>query len=199
MTIFPSSVTAPVLTFEPVAHRYRLGSRELISVTQALSEAGLVDNAWYTAAAALRGTALHAAVQTYLSTGEVPTDDGLKPFFDAYLNFQLDSGFITKTCEERVCDPLLGYAGTLDLRGRFARYDASGDSSDLIDIKTGHVPEWVGYQTAAYARLFPQVRRRWVLNLRADGTYRIESLSKRTDERVFLAALTVAQVKRGWL
>lgn len=194
------TMTVPdALTFEPAAHRYRLGSRELISVTQALSEAGLIDTSWYTAAAALRGTALHAAVQAYLATGVVPIDDELLPFFDAYLNFQLDAGFIAAASEERLCDPLLGYAGTLDLRGRFQQYDASGDSSDLIDIKTGHIPTWVGYQTAGYARLFPDVKRRWVLNLRADATYRIQSLTQRTDERVFLAALTVAQAKRGWL
>lgn len=199
MTTFRSDVVGGALTFEPAAHRYRLGSRELISVTQALGEAGLIDNSWYTAASALRGTALHAAVHVHVTTGAMPTDDVVAPFFAAYLAFQMDAGFITTASEERVCDPFLGYAGTLDLRGCFAKLDHSSDSSDVIDIKTGFVPEWVGYQTAGYARLFPEVRRRWVLNLRADATYRLQSLTKRTDERVFLAALTVAQAKRGWL
>lgn len=199
MTISRSEASGGVLTFEPVAHRYRLGTRDLISVTQALTEAGLVETSWFTPEAARRGTALHAAVQLYLETEAVPTDDSLKPFFDAYLNFHLDAGFVASASEERVCDPLLGYAGTLDLCGCFAHLDHSSHGSDLIDIKTGHVPEWVGYQTAAYARLLPEVRRRWVLNLRADGTYRLQALTNRTDERVFIAALTVAQAKRGWL
>ena len=186
-----------LLHFDEAAHAYSLNGRELISVTQALHEAGFIDKRWYTEDAASRGIAVHRAVQQFHDSGAVPEDDVCAPFFDAYLNFQQDSGFTVEAAEERVCDPLLGYAGTLDLRGRF-NYHAGG--LDLLDIKTGSVPAWVGYQTAAYVRLLPGgPKRRWALNLRADGTYRLEPQIKRTDESVFLAALLVAQAKRGWL
>lgn len=185
------------LTFEPIAHRYTLRTRELISVTQALDEAGFIDRQWFTDAALVRGTAVHAAVQAFHATGIAPSDEVTAPFFDAYLEFQTAGGFHVEASEERICHPMLGYAGTLDLRGRFRNFT---QGTDLIDIKTGSVPSWVGYQTAAYARCVPDpVVRRWALNLRADATYRIQSLTNRTDERVFLAALTVAQAKRGWL
>lgn len=184
--------------FDAVAHRYTVDGRELISVTQALTEAGLIDSRWYSEHGATRGTAVHAAVQAFNATGEVPTDDVCAPFFDAYLAFQMQAGFDVEAAEERIYDQLRGYAGTLDLRGRFR---SQTDGSDLIDIKTGSVPAWVGYQTAAYARLLntARPRRRWALNLRADGTYRLAPLIKRSDEQIFLAALTVAQAKRGWL
>lgn len=185
------------LTFDPVAHLYAFEGRELISVTQALSAAGFIDDRWFTESAMHRGTAVHRAVQTFTQTGQVPSDDVVAPFFDAYLRFAQEAGFAVFGAEEPVCDPLRGYAGTLDLRGRFQQF-ASG--IDIVDIKTGSVPEWVGYQTAGYARLVDSpLRRRWALHLRVNGTYSLLPLTKRSDEQVFLAALTVAQAKRGWL
>ena len=190
-------MTTAVLTFDPAAHRYALGDRELLSVTQALTNAGLIDGKWFTESAANRGTAVHRAVEQFQSTGAVSADETVAPFFDAYLAFRMEAGFHLEAAEERVWDPLLGYAGTLDLRGQFTKF---GAGVDVIDIKTGSVPSTVGYQTAAYARLVSGTpKRRWSLNLRADGTYRLGQLTKRTDESVFLAALLVAQAKRGWL
>ena len=186
-----------VLTFESATHRYALGDRELVSVTQALTDASLIDARWFTDGAANRGTAVHRAVEQFQATGVVPSDDVVAPFFDAYLTFRMDAGFHLDAAEERVYDPLLGYAGTLDLRGQFQKF---GAGVDVVDIKTGSVPSSVGYQTAAYARLVGGApKRRWSLNLRANGTYRLDQLTKRTDESVFLAALIVAQAKRGWL
>lgn len=187
--------------FDPVAHRYTLDGRELISVTQALTEAGLIDTTWLSEEAAARGTAVHDAAHRLHSGDGNPSahlaGDDL-PFFDAYLDFLAASHFEVLGSEERVCDPLLGYAGTLDLRGRFPGFFGFG--VDVVDIKTGAAPTWAGYQTAAYARLVDGApRRRWALNLRDDGTYRLLPLAVRTDERVFLAALTVAHAKRGWL
>lgn len=184
------------LAFDPAAHRYTLDGRELLSVTQALDAAGFINREWFTDAALVRGTAVHAAVQAFHQTGIAPTDDVTAPFFDAYLDFQAEAGYDVEASEERLCDPVYGYAGTLDLRGRFRKFMAG---TDLIDIKTGSVPSWVGYQTAAYARLLPPPVRRWALHLRADGTYRLEPLLGRFDAKVFLAALTVAQAKKGWI
>ncbi len=187
------------LHFDPVAHRYTYGGRELISVTQALKVSGLITSFNYTDEAAERGTAVHAAVQGFHANGfdlaALPEEHA--GYFDAYLAFAAEGGFVVCGCEERVCDPVMGYAGTLDLRGQFRNHQTG---VDLIDIKTGAVPEWVGYQTAAYARLLTgSPVRRWALNLRANGTYRLTPLTARSDERVFLAALLVAQAKKGWL
>lgn len=187
------------LHFDAAAHRYTYGSRDLISVTQVLTVCGFVDSMFFTEDAAARGTAIHAAVQAFhvggFDVSALPVE--YAPYFDAYLAFAAESGFYVHACEERVCDPLLGYAGTLDLRGRFQQF-ATG--VDVIDIKTGSVPAWVGYQTAGYARLVDgPLRRRWALHLKANGTYSLLPLKKRTDEQVFLAALTVAHAKRGWL
>lgn len=185
------------LHFDPAAHRYTYGDRELISVTTVLKVCGLITSHNYTEEAAERGTAVHAAVQALSCEQPVTVSEDHAPYVDAYLAFLAQGKFGTEASEERVCDPVLGYAGTLDLRGLFAGHTSG---ADLIDVKTGTVPEWVGYQTAAYARLVPQRPvRRWALNLRGNGTYKLEPLTKRTDEQVFLAALLVAQAKKGWL
>lgn len=188
------------LHFDEAAHRYTLDGRELVSVTQVLSDAGFIDGRWFNDEAAWRGTYVHAAVQMHHAgeLDESALEPATRPFFDAYLRFRAESGFTVLASEERVFDPALGYAGTLDLRGQFPPWGES--RTDVVDIKTGAIPPWVGYQTAAYARLVPGLRRRrWALHLRDDGTYRLEPLTKVTDERVFLAALTVAQAKRGWI
>lgn len=198
-------MTAAVLAFDPVAHRYRVGDRDLISVTQVLAEAGLIDTRWFTEEAAARGTYVHAAIQLH-HEGDLDADTldpVLQPYFAAYLQFLEDTGFELDACEERLFDEALGYAGTLDLRGRIRRRSLRFPGIDIIDVKTGSVPTSVGYQTAGYTRMLPRelgaLRWRWALNLRPDATYSLIPLEKRSDEAVFLAALTVAKAKRGWL
>lgn len=194
---------ATVLQFDEAQHRYRLGERELLSVTNLLTEAGLIDKRWFNEEAALRGTYVHAAVVMHHDgdLAEESLDPVLQPYVAAYFKFLAESGFVLDAIEERVFDEALGCAGTLDLRGLFP--DTPPNVTNIIDIKTGNIPSWVGWQTAGYARMLPASvqpsRRRWALNLRADGTYRLEPLKTRTDEQVFLSALTVVQAKRGWL
>lgn len=196
---------AAALDFDPVAHRYRVGDRELISVTQALTAAGLIDSRWFTEDSAARGTYVHAAIQMHHEgdLDEDSLDPVLSPYFEAYKKFLAETGFELDACEERLCDETLGYAGTLDLRGRIRRRGLTYPGIDIIDVKTGSVPPHVGPQTAAYARLLPgdvsRLRWRWALHLRSDATYSLLPLEKRTDEAVFLAALTVANFKRGLL
>jgi hypothetical protein len=203
------SLTPPGLSFDEARHRYVLGTRELISVTGALQVAGLIDRFWYKPGDAERGTRTHAALHL-LHRNELRDhhlDAEIDPYVRAYQIFLADSGFRVDASEERLADDLLGCAGTLDLRGQFldaaAPNNLHHDRIDIVDVKTGTAPPWVGYQTAGYVRLLPPAMwksaRRWVLTLKANGRYSLDPLQRKTDERVFLAALTIAQAKRGWL
>lgn len=196
------------LSFDEAVHRYTYDGRPMISVTGALRVAGFVDLGFFTDADRERGARVHASIERMYGNpwrAYDPFAEGadVEPYLRAFGAFLAESAFRIDAVEERVCDPTLMCAGTLDLRGEFV--DASAGRSDLvdvIDIKTGQSPPWVGYQTAAYVRLLrvPRGRaRRWCLNLRDTGTYRLTPLTKRTDDAVFMAALTVAQAKRGWL
>jgi hypothetical protein len=197
--------TVASLEFDAAAHRYSIGTRELLSVTQVLTNAGLIDSQWFSEESRLRGTYVHQAILMHVEgdLAEDSLDPALQPYYQAFRAFIDESGFQIDACEERLFDEALGVAGTLDIRGRFPRPALRHPGVDIIDIKTGSLPSWVGYQTAGYARMLPRelgaVRWRWALHLQGDGTYRLIQLDKRTDEAVFLAAVTVAQAKRGWL
>jgi hypothetical protein len=198
--------TPPELTFDEPRHRYEFAGREQLSVTTVLRDAGFVNASLFAPADAARGSRVHAAIELQ-HRGELDPlrdrlDDEAAPFFAAYQSFLMYGNFRVCASEERLCDPALNVAGTLDLRGRFADAGA-GALIDVVDIKTGAVPPWVGYQTAGYCRLLPPAVarrcRRWCLQLRADGSFRLLPLTKRSDEQIFLAAVVVAQAKRGWL
>lgn len=188
----------PGLTFDEDAHRYTLHGRELMSVTTALKLAGLIDDRWYYDQAATRGTYVHQALE-WLDRGELDEtsiDPQLAGYIQAYRRFLLDchAGPL-HLYEQRLCDPILGYAGTVD-RVRFI-----GQQLSVMDIKTGPPAPWHALQLAAYAALVKEplkapLVRRWGLYLSADGTYRCVPYSDRRDWDVFKAALLVAQFKR---
>jgi hypothetical protein len=193
----PASFTPPGLTFDEPTHRYELDGRDLISVTRAIDAASLIDHAFFTDDARALGTRVHAAI----ALGAFDGDDETAPYLNAYRAFLAETAYEVVAREERLGDASLGVAGTCDLRGRFP--DAYPDMVDLVDLKTGEIPPWVGYQTAGYVRLFPPVvrvrTRRWVVQLRGDGGYRLRPLVNPNDASVFLAAVTIARAKAGRL
>jgi hypothetical protein len=181
------------LSFDPIAHRYSHGARELISVTQALKEAGVIETRWYTDEAAQRGTAVHHAIAAHWNQDRSATWDGeVEPYFQAYLRFVRETGVLFEQVERQVCDLTLGYAGTFDALGMLH------EQRVLCDFKTGTTPAWAGIQLAGYRRLLlnPHSLHRYSVELRDDGTYRLTEWTERSDERVFLAALAIAQWKR---
>ncbi len=185
------TLTAPSLRLD-AEHKYWLGEKELISVTTALKEAGLIDTTWFTPEAAERGTAVHLACEQ-MDLGTLnyrPISSEHLGFLDAYARFFAEAKPVWSTVEEQVCDATVGYAGTLDRSGLL------NGVWTVLDIKTGPPAPWHGLQLAAYARILGRRPQRFDLYLAADGTYRLEPQRTRTDEANFLAALAVAQFRR---
>jgi len=193
---------AAALAFDPLAHRYTLDGRELIAVTQVLKEAGLVDDRWWTDEACLRGRYVHEAILLHHEgdLAEDSLDPALAPYFTAYRQFLADTRFRAESVEQRVYHEALGYAGTYDLLGRFPTQTIGG--WDLIDVKSGAVPSWVGIQLAGYSRAIcngtMKLLRRWALNLQGDGTYRLVRCNDLNDDKLFLSALAIAQWRRRY-
>lgn len=175
-------------------HRYWFDGRELIGVTATLKAVGLIDTEWFTEAAQLRGTYVHEACCLVDDNDLGAIDPAIAPYVAAYETFLRDAKPDWAFIEQRVCDPAMGYAGTLDrcgfLNGKWI----------VADVKTGPESAWHSLQLAAYARLVPHASGlkpdRYGLYLRADGTYRLRQFTNRNDERVFLAALSIAQWKQ---
>ena len=187
---------APALTFDPQLHAYQLDGRELPSVTTVLQRAGLVDGAWFTEQATLRGTYVHLATELHAAGTLDPdsVDPVVQPYLDAYMRFLRESGAVWAAVEQRLGDDVLGYAGTID------RVGSIGDQPVIVDIKTGPPQPWHALQLAAYLQL---VKRRWApwqrygLWLQKNGSYRLKHYSGRSDYSVFQAALTLAQFKEA--
>lgn len=188
------------LIFDEVDHRYMLDGRDLISVTTALKLAGMVDTTHWNEEARLRGQYVHQciALEAEGELDENSVDPLVRPYFDAFRAFQRETGVVLEIVERRVCDPLLGYAGTLDAIGRWP-----DNKRTLFDWKSGFFPPMAGPQTAAYLRcarqFFPTgtLIQRAGLHLRGDGTYRLVPFKDLVqDEHDFIAALRVAQFRR---
>ncbi len=194
-------VNDPALQFDAMAHCYSLHGRPLISVTTALRLAGMVNTRGYNEYARARGEYLHAAIALYAqgTLDESSIDPALAPYFEAFLSFIADTGVEFEMVERRVCDPVVGYAGTLDAIVRWpSGFTAINTRRVLIDWKSGHFPPMAAPQTAAYLRcarhLYPAGTRigRAGLQLRNDGTYRLHEFNNIVeDELDFLSAVRV--------
>jgi len=196
-------VTAAVddqLVFEPIAHRYTLNGRELPSVTKILGEARLTDysSPWFTDAVRERGQMVHAAIALD-NEGDLD-DDTLDPVLVPYVagwrRYLRETGAVVEHSERAVCDPVVGYAGTLDVIVLEPPPAGTVTRRTVLDIKPALYPS-VGPQVAAYtrcARLLypgPVLFNRAALVLPGDGTYGREPLTDPDDEHVFLAACRI--------
>jgi hypothetical protein len=198
-----SVVNDPRLVFHPAVHRYELDGVELPSVTAILKLAGVADfsGPWFTDEVLARGTYVHQAIALDAEgvLDEDTLDPQLVPYIHGWRAFLAESGYEIEHWEQRVCDPVLGYAGTLD---GILRHPASSPRRRLlIDVKRGLYPS-AGPQTAAYKRLAlkfydtPMAIDRAVVELPGDGRYRLTQLDDRDDEHVFLAALRIVNFRR---
>lgn len=193
-----------MLEFDRASHRYTFNGQVLPHVTQvtdALSSyAGVPADVLQRAAEI--GDAVHYATelddQGDLDDESLPSE--IVGYVNAWRQFKSDTGWVTQASEVRVCSKKFLYAGTLDRVGRFHRLKrVKPRERCLIDIKTTYaVLPSCGPQLAAYACAWNEgipmnehVTRRFIVQLKSDGTYRLEEFTEVTDLSVFLAALTL--------
>ena len=176
------------LVFNPETHEYFWNGVKRISVTQYLKLAGFIDSRWYTDKGRQRGQAVHLAC-SYLNENDLDwnsVDEPYKPYVDGYRLFMSDTNFVPQLVEHRVYDEIWGVAGTLDATGTWKL--TSGNI--LIDIKTGQVQPWAAIQTSAYEACLGASHRRYALELRDNGTYRLHEYKDRNDIKVFKCIVT---------
>lgn len=185
----------PDIEFDEASHTYSVDGRKLISVTQALEGAGLIDGSWFTPLTTARGEYVHKATELYDQDrlNEDAVDDDMRGYVEAWKRFRAESECEILAIEERVWNRTWGYAGTLDRVIRLQGVTTIGD------IKTGSPAPWHALQTAGYARCKPDdavVRYgRATIHLSADGKFKLKTHSDPSDMDAFLAALCVAQWK----
>lgn len=191
------------LRFDAGTHAYTLDGQCLPSVTQVLAplyDFSRVRDDVLEAKRAL-GQAVHLACQLddEGDLDESSLDDAVRPYLGGYRLFKSQKLTRVVAAEYRVHHAVLRYAGTLDLLA-----DIDGDRS-LIDFKTPLVINpAVGLQTEAYRHALPpsllhdapeRPVRRFALQLKADGKYRLHEFSDPNDWPTFAAALTLFRWK----
>ena len=192
-----------MIQFDPAAHSYTLGGRRLPNVTSIMEP--LCDYSRIPRdvldAAALRGNHVHKACELYLweMLDEESLDADYKPYLEGFKKFLAETGFIAEQIEERVYHKTLLYAGTMDLGGILPGKGRKGDKRALIDIKTTFkLMASVGPQTAAYADAWASHRpkdqhfeERYGLQLKKDGTYKLQPFKSLNDSNVFRSCLAI--------
>ena len=185
------------LQFDEALHRYSYKGLTVPGVTSVIESC--LDSFSGVPAEALeyarqRGTAVHLATALYdLDDLQMDTVDiAILPYLEAWIKFRAETGFAPTHIEEKVFHPRHFYAGALDRIGLFFGEKA------LMDIKSGALMPSVYPQTAAYAeahnyRNADKITKRWVVQLRDDGTYRLVELKDKGDFSVFLSALNLHQ------
>lgn len=182
------------LDFDPDQHRYKLGSHSLLSVTQIIESAGLIDTSWYDSEDATRGTYIHEATALYDEgrLDEATIDERVAPYLEAWKNFRKCFKGTILLVEQAVCHIPFGVAGMIDramIEEPLERY--------IIDIKAGQPQPWHRLQTAGYKICWggsPEAHRACVY-LRNDGTFLMNIHPHEEDDydRVaFLSCLNVA-------
>jgi len=181
--------------FEEEGHIYRVNGRRVISTTQALA---LVDDRpkdlWYL----LRGKIVHRVTQ-YYDNGELneeSVDLLVRPYFEAYVKFRGDTGFVPIYVEKRLYHPSYVYCGTLDRIGKLNKNDV------LIDLKSGAKARVDELQLAAYWELARvnniPVKKCFDLYLHDNATYKLEPVENvKLLLPTFLSILKSAQWKEN--
>lgn len=183
------------LEFDWKRHRYTCGGVLVPNVTTVLESvldtlAGIPAEAL--AFARDRGTAVHKATELYdrgiLDIAAL--DPMLVPYLEGWRKFLRETDFVPVGIEERVFHRRHWYAGTLDRTG-----ELFGDTA-LLDIKSGALTASAGPQTAAYQaardwRRADKIKRRFVVQLTAEGGYKLHHMDEKADLSVFLSALNI--------
>jgi hypothetical protein len=183
----PLSAPATHLRFDPVEHRYFLGSQELPGVSRIISE--LSGSPWYTEEGRDRGRDIHLATR-YSDEDDLHLDscEEISGFVLAWRRFLSESGFVIELIEEPLHSPKFHYAGTPDRVGVLHAARA------VIDIKGGAPEPWHGVQLAGYAQMLQEryglpPLKRCAVYLHESGTYSLREYREPEDWFQFLRSL----------
>lgn len=191
-----------MLEFDEKEHRYTWHGKPVPSVTQCLNVLGGYEGIprHILAVAASRGTKVHKATEFYdLGVLDWSTvSDEIFPYLEAYMNFLDDKKPEIIEIEKRSYHEKLGFAGTMD------RIYILDGVKCIVDLKSSvKLMPAVGPQLAAYLELenqhekkkSEQIKKRFGLKLKADGSYELQEYKDLQDLNAFLSCLNVVKWK----
>lgn len=195
-----------LVEFDPTSHTYYIDGDAKMSTTQVLRDAGMVDTTWFREWHRWRGSEAHKAIATWNKAGKIDLrkiDPQIRPYVNAAVKWQTDTGFVPMFVEERRYDPLFDICGTADLIGYFKGGKPIVDV--FCDFKTNDHRMGQAtsrYQLASYGHMFSpkDIFRRIEVVLGPDGNYGpVNSFPADTylaDVNAFSAMVIVAKLRR---
>lgn len=187
-----------MVTFDEPSHTYQVNGKHVPSVTQVLSVLSDFSKVpWQVMERAReRGQLVHEAgellIRDELDWSSI--DSEIQAYLVGLRKFLKDTAITILSTEQVVCDPSMGYAGTLDAIGYWRRGRA------LFDWKTSlALPSTVGPQLSAYAHALKvstgeDIRRRYCVRL-SPGDYRIDKCADPVDWSTFVSCLNIHKFK----
>ncbi len=184
------------VTYDALTHTYYKDKVKVPSVTQILSEAGLIDTRWFNDEARDRGTAV-AAFTSLDDEGDLDEENELvEPYWGyivAWRNFRKDISDRMAIIENEkpYYHTSYRYAGTLD---RVVVFDGK---ISVLDIKTGGIYPSYGPQTAGYAEFIRagETPGRMCVILQKDARYKMKIHEDWNDWNIFASALALWHFK----
>lgn len=182
-----------MIQFNEADHSYTQDGIRYPSVTTILAAMGFYGDAtkYFTEYSRDRGSYVHKIIQFHLQ-GELDPesiDPALEGYFKAWLKFEADTNYRPILNEAPMFTDLWKFAGTPDHIGLMY----FKDPEVIIDVKSGADGHAAAIQTAGYQILYPKAKRRFSLQLRQDGKYKLTEYRDREDRGIFLSALAVYQ------
>jgi hypothetical protein len=178
------------IIFSEKDHSYTVQGVTVPSVTTILAALGFYGNAekYFTDYSRDRGRFVHRIIEYHLAgeLDESTIDPALEGYFQAWKRFEIDTKFFPTITEKRMFSPLYHFAGTPDHIGKL-----NGRES-IVDVKTGLPGYAAQIQTAGY-EILHRPSKRFSLQLKADGKYKLTEYADRKDREIFLSALAVYQ------
>lgn len=180
---------AKIIRLDETTHTYydEEGREVRPSATGLLKFAGHVDDTYYDAYGAHRGSMVHLACQLF-NEGDLD-EDGLDPvivpYWKAYVRFLYDTGFKVSRGEFIAYNESLGIVCKPDIEG----YWPGTKTKCLIDLKSGKLMPWTALQLAFQRLAIGEPRLRYGLELQKSGKYKLYSFVDRSDETVILGDL----------
>jgi hypothetical protein len=169
-------------------HFYRVGGKLILSTTQQIAIAGLIDYSQISKEtldyAAERGIFVHDAVYLYLydDLDMDSLDESYAGYVHATIKFLGESGFEVHESEEVIYSERLRTAGKPDLLGKYQ------GSHAIVEWKTGSLMmpttalQLAGYEILEDSKHFT---RRLGVHLKPNGNYRIHEYKDKQDMLVF--------------
>ena len=196
-----------MLSFDQSAHTYAIDGRRLPSVTQVMDSA-VTDYAGIPPAIleykSALGVAVHRACELYDNDDldESTVDPVVVPYLTAWKTFLSDTHIGIEWNETQVYSRKYGYAGTLDRFGKIKRVGTLIDIKTVTTLSPATGVQLAGYEQAARDSLAlgTMAINRYAVQLRPDGTYRMQKYDDPNDFAVFLACLQIHnfKVKHGY-